>query len=372
MNNIRWGTLGGSLAFAFFLVCVPALADYASDPFQEVAEQYRAANPKPVMSELARKFRVQAEFAVQEKRLEQAIELYGKALEVAPWWPEGHYNLALLLGENKKYQDALREMKRYMLLAPEAPEARTAQDKIYQWESVVVPQAGKTFRDCPDCPEMVEIPAGSFIMGSSNGEPNERPVHGVNIARPFAIGKTEVTQMQWQALMGDNPSYFTSCGDTCPVEQVSWDDTQQYIKKLNAKTGKQYRLPSEAEWEYACRGGNQQEYCGSGNADAVAWNGYNSGSFFFKTPHPAASKQANAFGLYDMSGNVWEWVEDSYHDSYNGAPEDGGAWMNGSMHVLRGGSWGYDQPFSRAAARSKFAANYRYYSYGFRLAQTLR
>jgi formylglycine-generating enzyme required for sulfatase activity len=359
------------LAVVFLLACVPTFADNVNDPFQDIVTQYRAANPKPVMPELARKFKVQAEFAVQEKRFDQAIELYGKALEVTPWWPEGYYKLALVLGEKKNYREALREMKRYLLLAPDAPEARAAQDKIYQWESVTGAEAGKTFKDCPACPEMVEIPPGSFAMGSNNGEPDEKPLHNVTIAQSFAIGKTEVTQEQWQAVMGDNPSYFSGCGDTCPVEQVSWDDAQAFIKKLNAKTGKQYRLPSEAEWEYACRAGNQQSYCGSDNADNVAWNGYNSGGFLFKKPHPVATKQANAFGLYDMSGNVWEWVEDSYHDSYNGASADGSAWQGGSMRVLRGGSWGYDQPFSRAAARSKFAANYRYFSYGFRLARTL-
>ena len=359
------------LVVVFSLACVPAYADDGADPFQQVVTQYRAANPKPEMPEAARKFKVQAEFAVQEKRLDQAVELYGKALEIVPWWPEGHYQLALVLGEQKKYLDALIEMKRYLLLAPDAPDARAAQDNIYRWESVAGPEAGRTFKDCPDCPEMVEIPAGSFAMGSNSGEPDEKPLHNVTIAYPFAIGKTEVTQAQWRAVMGNNPSYFEACGDDCPVEQVSWDDVQDFIKALNAKTGKQYRLPSEAECEYACRAGDQQDYCGSDNADKVAWNSYNSGSIFFRTPHPVATKLPNAFGLYDMSGNVWEWVEDNYHANYNGAPADGSAWMNGAMHVLRGGSWGYDQPYSRAAARSKFGANYRYYSYGFRLVRTL-
>jgi formylglycine-generating enzyme required for sulfatase activity len=359
------------LAVLFMLACSPAFAVDAADPFQQVVNKYRVANPKPVLPEVARKYKVQAEFAMQEKRLDQAIGLYGQALEIAPWLAEAHYGLALVLAEKKQYRDALREMKRYLLLAPEATDARAAQDKVYQWESVAEPEVGKTFKDCTDCPEMVEIPAGSFAMGSTKGEADEKPLHNVTIAQAFAIGKTEVTQAQWQAVMGSNPSYFVECGDVCPVEQVSWADTQNFIKKLNAKTGKQYRLPTEAEWEYACRAGKQEEYCGSDNADKVAWNGYNSGSYFFKKPHPAAGKEANAFGLYDMSGNVWEWVEDSYHNSYNGAPEDGSAWLNGSMHVLRGGSWGYDQPFSRAAARSKFGDNLRYYSYGFRLARRL-
>ncbi|OIQ94439.1 serine/threonine-protein kinase pkn1 [mine drainage metagenome] len=366
MANIQKGLLA-----VLFLISTPALAEVATDPFQEVAARYLAANPKPVLSEEAHKYKVQAEFAVQEKRNDKAIELYGKALEIAPWWPEGHYQLALVLGETKKYRDAMREMKRYLLLAPAAPEARAAQDKIYQWESVAEPEAGRTFKDCPECPEMVELPAGSFDMGSNNGEADEKPVHPVAIAQPFAIGKTEVTQAQWHAIMGNDPSYFSTCGDTCPVEQVSWDDAQAFIQKLNARTGKQYRLPTEAEWEYACRAGKQQEYCGSDSADSVSWNSFNSGSFFFNTPHPVATKQANAFGLFDMSGNVWEWVADNYHDDYNGAPADGSAWMGGSMHVLRGGSWGYDQKFGRAASRSKFGATYRYYSYGFRLARTL-
>jgi formylglycine-generating enzyme required for sulfatase activity len=359
------------LGVVLFLIALPAFADNANDPFQDVVTKYLAANPKPVLSEEAHKYKVQAEFAVEQKRTDDAIRLYGKALDIAPWWPEGHYQLALALGETRKYQEAMLEMKHFLLLAPKASEARAAQDKIYQWESVAVPEAGKTFKDCSECPEMVEIPAGSFDMGSSNGEPDELPVHHVSIAKSFAIGKTEVTQAQWHALMGNDPSYFTTCGDDCPVEQVSWDDTQAFIKKLNAKTGKQYRLPTEAEWEYACRAGMQQEFCGGDNGNSVAWTSFNSGSFFFNTPHPVATKQANAFGLYDMSGNVWEWVEDNYHENYNGAPTDGSAWMNGSMHVLRGGSWGYDQKYSRAASRSKFGSNYRYYSYGFRLARTL-
>lgn len=361
----------GCLALVFFLAYVPAYADDANDTFQEVVKQYRAANPKPVMPEVARKYRVQAEFAVQEKRLEKAVELYARALEIVPWWPEGHYNLALVLGETKKYRDAMREMQRYLLLAPDAAEARIAQDKIYQWESVAEPEAGKTFKDCPGCPEMVELPPGSFAMGSNSGESNEKPLHNVTISKPFAIGKTEVTQEQWYAVMRDRPSYFSGCDDTCPVEQVSWNDVQAFIKKLNAMTGKKYRLPSEAEWEYACRAGNQQEYCGSDNPDSVAWTSSNSGSMLFKTPHPAAKKQANAFGLYDMSGNVWEWVEDNYHENYIGAPEDGSAWMNGTMHVLRGGSWGKDPKYVRAAVRSMFSDNYRDFSYGFRLALTL-
>ena len=365
MVNIR--TL---LVVILSLICVPAFAENANDPFQEVVAKYLAAKPKPALPEEARKYKVQAEFLVQEKQIEKAVALYGKALDIAPWWPEGHFKLALLLGETRKYRDAMREMNRYLQLEPEGADGRAAQDKLYQWEVVAEPVAGKVISDCPECPELVELPAGSFDMGANSSEANEMPVHRVSV-KTFAIGKTEVTQAQWQALMVTNPSNFSGCGDTCPVEQVSWDDAQTYIKKLNARTGKQYRLPTEAEWEYACRAGGQQEYCGSDNPDSVSWNSSNTGAFF-NTPFPVATKQANAFGLYDMSGNVWEWVEDNYHDNYTGAPADGSAWLDGSSkRVLRGGSWGKLPKFSRAASRSGFVSNYRDYSYGFRLARTL-
>ena len=225
--------------------------------------------------------------------------------------------------------------------------------------------AGQIIKDCATCPEMVVIPSGKFEMGSGNGESDEKPIHSVSI-NAFALGKTEVTQGQWRAVMGNNPSRFSSCGDDCPVEEVSWNDAQSFIQKLNAKTGKQYRLPSEAEWEYACRAGGQQEYCGSDNVDSVAWYESNSG----KSTHPVSRKQPNAFGLYDMSGNVWEWVEDSYHDSYNGAPTNGSVWQgDGAKRVLRGGSWNYEPQLARVANRFRYAPAFRYSYFGFRVAR---
>lgn len=193
------------------------------------------------------------------------------------------------------------------------------------------------------------------------------------------MGKTEVTQGQWKAIIGNNPSKYTNCGDNCPVEQVSWNDAQEFIRKLNTKTGKLYRLPSEAEWEYVCRAGGQQEYCGSDNLDSVGWYGAwmkppgNSGN---KT-NPVAAKQANAFGLYDMSGNVDEWVEDSWHDDYNGAPTDGSAWQrDGAERVFRGGSWIHEPQSARAAGRSGKLGwgkpENRHEFVGFRLVRTLQ
>jgi formylglycine-generating enzyme required for sulfatase activity len=226
---------------------------------------------------------------------------------------------------------------------------------------------GKIFKDCEDCPEMVVLPAGSFMMGS-NEHDSEQPIHNVNI-QAFAMGKTEVTQGQWKAVMGNNPSNFSNCGDTCPVEQVSWDDAQEFIRRLNAKTGKQYRLPSETEWEYACRGGANQTYCGSNNVDAVAVYNKNSGN----RTQPVMSKQPNGFGLYDMSGNVWEWTQDCWNANYNGAPTNNAAWTTGNCgrRVSRGGSWGYFAIVTRSANRDRYVSTYRNSFLGFRLARML-
>ncbi|PRC90840.1 formylglycine-generating enzyme family protein [Solimicrobium silvestre] len=233
---------------------------------------------------------------------------------------------------------------------------------------------GATFRDCDDgsCPEMVIIPRGTFMMGadpdSENGLRNEGPVHRVIIGAAFAIGKTTITQGQWKALMGSNPSGFINCGDTCPVENVSWYDAQDYINKLNQKTGKQYRLPSEAEWEYACRSGVRQEYCGSDNADSVAWHSGNSGG----SPHPVATKQPNRWGVYDMSGNVSEWVEDCFN-TYN-APADGTTRIDKQCkfgRVIRGGEWSGIPEQTRSASRAGLQETYRFVFDGFRVVRTL-
>ena len=170
----------------------------------------------------------------------------------------------------------------------------------------------------------------------------------------YEMGKYEVTQAQWKAVMGSNPSNFSECGDNCPVEQVSWDDVHIFLQKLNAKTGKQYRLPSEDEWEYACRGGSSNEYCGGDNLDELGWYDKNSRE---KT-HPVGFKKPNGYGLYDMSGNVWEWSNDRYE---SGKPS----------RVMRGGSWDFGPRGARAANRFGSAPAGRFNSNGFRLARTL-
>lgn len=236
--------------------------------------------------------------------------------------------------------------------------------------------------DCQNCLDMVAIPAGSFEMGEVGSS------HLVTL-KGFEIGKTEVTQGQWKAVMGINPSHFPNCGDNIddnfPVEQVSWDEIKEFIQKLNSKTGKQYRLPTEAEWEYACRAGGRNEYCGSDNIDSVAWHGAGEtmkGNSAMST-NRVATKQANTFGLYDMSGNVDEWVEDRWHDNYNGAPTDGSAWQGGhtdghawqeeriDRRVARGGSWDDAPKILSAANRGSYPSTNNSDYVGFRLAKSL-
>jgi formylglycine-generating enzyme required for sulfatase activity len=232
---------------------------------------------------------------------------------------------------------------------------------------------GAVIRDCPECPQMVVVPAGEFKMGSSDSEPDrdsdEGPQHVVRIPRAFAMARTEVTQAEWRAIMGANPSRFSNCGDDCPVERVNWDEAREFVRRLSEKTGRRYRLPSESEWEYACRAGGSDRYCGSGDAGNVAWFGQNSGG----RTQRVAQRRPNAFGLYDMSGNVWEWTEDCWSGSYVGAPSNGSAWLSGncSLRVVRGGAWSDEPGGVRSAIRGWFTVGYRDYVLGLRPVRTV-
>ncbi len=330
--------------------------------------------PSPVLPEEAKRFEGRAQFAFKNAKsssdyLDVARE-YEKAIAVAPWVPGYYADLCTIYEKAAKYAEAKKSCEFFLVSSPSAQDASDVRKRIAGLEFATEKmRPGKVFRDCTDCPEMVIIPPGSFEMGATNGEADEKPTHRVSLAQAFALGKTEITQAQWHAVMGNNPSRSKDCGDTCPVDKVSWNDAQAYIRKLNAKTGKRYRLPSEAEWEYACRADGRQEYCGSDNLDSVGWYYKNSGSGI----RPVAGKQPNAFGLYDMSGNVWEWVEDSYHGDYNGAPTDGSAWQgDGATRVLRGGSQNSGPQFVRAAHRVRSEpANRSVRGLGFRVARML-
>lgn len=277
--------------------------------------------------------------------------------------------------ENAQKENSEISFGLYLKAYPSGRFAGLAKERLLNKDASA--KEGEIIRDCADCPEMVVIPTGSFIMGSSqvaNETKNiadELPAHTVTFMQSFAMGKTEVTQGQWEAIMGSPWPYqnFGQCGDNCPVDDVSWYDAQKFIQKLSAKTGKQYRLPSEAEWEYSCLAGGRQEYCGGDNLDSIAWYHSNSNNI----THSSAQKQANAFGLYDMSGNLFEWTEDAYHKNYIGAPIDGSVWQGDSeKRVLRGGSWDNFARRQRAAYRFSDSPSSRDNSTGFRLARTLQ
>lgn len=216
--------------------------------------------------------------------------------------------------------------------------------------------------------DMVRVEAGTFTMGATPEmkEPFdwEKPTHQVTLTNDYYIGKYEVTQALWKAVMGNNPSIFK--GDNLPVEQVSWDDCQEFIRKLNRITDKTFRLPTEAEWEYAARGGKKSrgyQYSGSNNLSDVAWYADNSGS---KT-HAIGSKQANELGIYDMTGNVGEWCQDWYgrYDGSSQVTPTGAA--SGSNRVRRGGCWFSTARFCRSSFRGGISPGNRYDDLGLRL-----
>ena len=215
---------------------------------------------------------------------------------------------------------------------------------------------------------MVNVSGGTFTMGASSEmtgpDDDEKPTHQVTLSS-YYIGETEVTQALWKAVMGYNPSGFK--GDNLPVENVSWDDCQEFIRKLNAATGRRFRLPTEAEWEFAARGGNQSrrtQYSGSSNIDDVAWYGDNSGN----STHPVKTKRPNELGLYDMTGNVWEWCQDWYGSYTNYSQTNPTGPYSGSCRVDRGGSWNYYAWYCRSSSRGNVTPDYRHYNLGFRLA----
>lgn len=226
--------------------------------------------------------------------------------------------------------------------------------------------------------QLVLIPSGQFLMGSPESDQhrnaNEGPQHQVTFARPFYIGTHEVTQGQWRAVMANNPSWHSDLGDDMPVERVSWLDCQEFCRQLSQRTGRTVRLPTEAEWEYACRAGSTTAYSfgdSSSDLSRFAWYEENSP----RRANPVHSKQPNAWGLYDMHGNVWEWCQDTRQPSYEGAPADGRAWVVGDgldlRRVLRGGSWFSDANQCRSAYRLRRPAVMRSAYIGFRVVTEL-
>jgi formylglycine-generating enzyme required for sulfatase activity len=237
----------------------------------------------------------------------------------------------------------------------------------------------RTFRDCPDCPEMVEIPAGKFIMGSSDGDSeDEKPAHEVHLDKPIAVGKFEITFAEWDACAADGgclknkqPRDEGWGRGRHPVVNVSWNDAKDYITWLSQKAGKPYRLLSEAEWEYAARAGTTGKYA-FGETLGAKQAKFSAGKQGIGETAEVGSFPANAWGLHDMHGNVWEWVEDCYAPNYEGAPADGSPRLDagcGASRVLRGGSWDYNPEDLRSAVRYRLPLYYRVNEIGFRVAR---
>ena len=260
---------------------------------------------------------------------------------------------------------------------------------------------GREFRDCAACPVMVVVPTGSYRMGSPGGEAerwdDEGPVHTVRIGYAVAVGKYEVTFDEWDACVsgggcrGHRPEDYGMGRGSRPVINVSWEDAREYTRWLSRETGEAYRLPSEAEWEYVARGGtttarhwgeSESGQCGYANGRDATYQQANPDSEIrtfscadgYENTAPVGTFGANGFGLHDVLGNVREWTEDCWHDSYSGAPSDGGAWTAGgdcSQRVVRGGSW-YSVPwYLRSADRDWSRPRLRYHNVGFRVARTI-
>lgn len=330
-----------------------------------------------------------AALAAAEKSRDTALNEAKAAKADADGWRQKHAALdAQLKG------DAARKDKEAKDAADRA--ARAAAEAARRDPALAIkPGSGQTFRDCPDCPEMVLVPAGSFTMGSPASEERwsgydgrEEPQRTVTFAKPFAVAKFEVTFQEREACVaGGGCQSNKSPGDQSwgkgrrPVINVSWDDAKQYVAWLSRKSGKSYRLLTEAEWEYAARAGTTTPFP-TGRTITTAQANFNGDHTYGGSARgqnrqrtvEVGSFAANQFGLHDMHGNVWEWVEDCWHAYYSGAPSDGSAWTtactDGSRRVVRGGSWGNNPEYLRSAVRSWYSAGDRDYYLGFRLGRT--
>ena len=282
------------------------------------------------------------------------------ALSTASGFPESKDLNSLLVfvdhwGEAAETSDGFV----FPLDVPEVADARRAIAEIL----------GALEFESPTLGVMKWVPAGTFTMGSpssESGRDSEETQHSVTLTTGYWLMEHEVTQGEWQAVMGSNPSAFTACGPTCPVQQISWDDAVKFARKASKLDGVTYALPTEAQWEYAARGGRTGElYAGSNEATSVGWISDNSQ----RMTHAVCGKARNGYGLCDMTGNVWEWTADRYGD-YGGSATDPKGAATGSIRVYRGGSWFNSAQFARVAYRYGYDPSNRDDSLGFRLSRT--
>ncbi len=323
-------------------------------------------------------------------------------------FPEGFYfstaakRLDDMVWAEVKGSNDRAKVQAYLDEFSHSPNAPVARILLRQLESKPIGSAAVTVLKNSIGMEFVYIPPGEFMMGSSDAEldevlyeckkylpeckrgpfTDESPKHRVSIREGFWIGKYEVTQGQWQAIMVDNPSEFADCGSNCPVERVSWDDIQVFLKRLNAKDdGYEYSLPSEAQWEYAARAGTTTAFA-FGDSLSSSQANFNGESPYASTKGTNIGKtvsvgryQPNAWGLYDMHGNVWEWVQDIYNFGYSGLPTDGSANVsvgNSNFRLLRGGSWNSSGSLTRSAQRFRYISDVRNNGAGFRVLARLK
>ena len=362
---------------------------------------------------------VQTDDYMQKQDYAAAQEAMGKILELQkehdlPLPPVFHFKYATVLDRAEAYNEAIAQLHRYLELAGQSGqhyrEALTLLHKVT--EAVKTPAPGTVFRDCEGCPEMVVVPAGSFMMGSPESEEgrgdDEGPVHRVTIGEPFAVGKYEVTFAEFAQFV---QATGHDTGDSCwtfeseewkersgmswrdpgfpqtqraPVMCVNWDDAQKYVRWLARHTGDTYRLLSESEWEYMARGGTPTaRYWGESETGQCQYaNGADESTGFDWATScddgkaqtaPVGTYTANGYGLHDVLGNVWEWVADCWNGSYEGAPNDGSVWESGDCdrRVARGGSWSDAPWLLRSANRSRDDSGFRLNFIGFRVARTL-
>ncbi len=258
---------------------------------------------------------------------------------------------------------------------PEPPVARPAPPPVAT--AVVAHQTGGS-SDCDNCPDMVVVQPGSFSMGDARGDRSEKPAHRVTLRKPFAIGRYEVTLAQWNACVQADAcraiADTSGWSDKSPARDLSWVDAQRYVRWLSKLSGQNYRLPTEAEWEYAARAGTSSRYWwgekiepGKANCKGCGgdWNN--------DAPVNVDALPPNPFGIYGMNGGVWEWVEDCWHKDYTGAPTDGSAWTSSDCreNVIRGGSWRNDSTYAHSASRFTYDTAVRYILNGFRVAKSL-
>ena len=368
---------GGAACEVLNVYCVAAPQSAAAAPATS------SAAPAQLPPEIeADRFLLQVETAIQEQNFQDAKTTIDRLLEL-----QADHNLELpeqfsfqygqVLKRLGLYDEAMETVTRYLTRVGRAGEFyREALALLNDAESAkatAIEAAAEAARRPAgesrvfDGMEFVWVPAGEFRMGSTSSEAfeEELPVTQVRISRGFWLGQHEVTQGQWAAVMGSNPSFFDACGLDCPVEVVSWNDAQEFIGRLNAMDGAgTYRLPTEAEWEYAARAGTTGDRYG--NLDAIAWYGEGSSG----GTHPVGQKAPNAWGLHDMLGNVWEWVEDWYGDYPGGVVTDPRGPVSGTRRVDRGGGWFIEVGGCRSSSRYTDTPGSRINYLGFRLLRT--